>query len=224
MPGSPWYLDSAAGFKCVSPRRGLLFPWHAGAWPGQPGRHLGSAAARQELKVTSIGSPSPVSAAHASRRPRAAGMSPVMPAAWQAPRLIAPGHCRAGVGPASPHLTCRTEWSVDRRRCTTGRNGPASAASIRGVQGHRVSDLEVSDHDWQISRPLGREGPAAGRCRASRDADSYEDINVLSLAGQIPPDDGRMAARHIAGQPARSRVPAPATCARTSCAPTEATC
>jgi hypothetical protein len=51
------------------------------------------------------------------------------------------GAVLAGPGPASPHLTCRTEWSVDRRRCTTGQDGPASAASIRGMQGHRVSDL-----------------------------------------------------------------------------------
>jgi len=27
--GSPWYLDSAARFKCVSPRRGQSFPWRA---------------------------------------------------------------------------------------------------------------------------------------------------------------------------------------------------
>ena len=53
-----------------------------------PGVSCGSAG----LKVTSIGSPSPVSAAPASRRLRAAGLSPVMPAAWQAPRLTAPGH------------------------------------------------------------------------------------------------------------------------------------
>ena len=140
-----------AGFTVVPGLGGWLQVRQSSAWSAlslarrsmartaraAPGVSCGSAG----LKVTSISSPSPVSAAHASRGPWAAGMSPVMPAAWQATRLDSSGALPADVGPASPHLTCRTEGSVDRRRCTTGHNGPASAASIRGVQGHRVSDL-----------------------------------------------------------------------------------
>ena len=39
--------------------------------------------------------------------------------------------------------------------------------------------------------PWGRKAPAASKMPGiPDDADSYEDINVLSLAGQIPPDDG----------------------------------
>ena len=39
--------------------------------------------------------------------------------------------------------------------------------------------------------PWGGKVPAAGEMPGiPDDADSYEDINVLSLAGQIPPDDG----------------------------------
>ncbi len=39
--------------------------------------------------------------------------------------------------------------------------------------------------------PWGGKAPAAGEMPGiPDDADSYEDINVLSLAGQIPPDDG----------------------------------
>src|SRR5580692_4198045 len=46
---------------------------------------------------------------------------------------------------------------------------------------------------------IGRSpGPCAGKAPAAGempgipdDADSYEDIDVLSLAGQIPPDDGK---------------------------------
>ena len=39
--------------------------------------------------------------------------------------------------------------------------------------------------------PRGREAPAAGEMPGiPDDADGYEDINVLSLAGQIPSDDG----------------------------------
>ena len=47
VPGPPWYLDSSAGFKCAGPRRGLPCPGRAAAWPGRPGPHRGSAAARQ---------------------------------------------------------------------------------------------------------------------------------------------------------------------------------